>query len=196
MRCPSVISPRNPIVNAPQRDVARALAGRLEPLAVGPRFTPSGAATTIGFGTAVTSQARYVTREWPMSSQSTVDHTVATPAPPVSLTVLVYSDDANVRAAVRAALGTKPAPDLPTARGRGRIDLAILDGEAVPAGGIGIARQLKDEIYQCPPLLVLTGRAQDGWLATWARADAVVPHPIDPVRLADVAAALLRPRVA
>ncbi|HZP53515.1 hypothetical protein [Actinocrinis sp.] len=150
-----------------------------------------------------------------MSSQSTVDHTVATPAPPVSLTVLVYSDDANVRAAVRAALGTKPAPDLPTvrvrevatepavieamdgiARGRGRIDLAILDGEAVPAGGIGIARQLKDEIYQCPPLLVLTGRAQDGWLATWARADAVVPHPIDPVRLADVAAALLRPRVA
>jgi hypothetical protein len=82
------------------------------------------------------------------------------------------------------------------ARGRGRIDLAILDGEAVPAGGIGIARQLKDEIYQCPPLLVLTGRAQDGWLATWARAEAIVPHPIDPVRLADVAAALLRPRVA
>ena len=150
-----------------------------------------------------------------MSSQSTVDHTVATPAPPVSLTVLIYSDDANVRAAVRAALGTKPAPDLPAvrvrevatepavieamdgiARGGGRIDLAILDGEAVPAGGIGIARQLKDEIYQCPPLLVLTGRAQDGWLATWARVEAIVPHPIDPVRLADVAAALLRPRVA
>lgn len=150
-----------------------------------------------------------------MSSPSTVDHAVASPAPPVSLTVLVYSDDANVRAAVRAALGTKPAPDLPAvrvhevatepavieamdgiARGAGRIDLAILDGEAVPAGGIGIARQLKDEIYQCPPLLVLTGRAQDGWLATWARADAIVPHPLDPVRLADVAAALLRPRVA
>lgn len=150
-----------------------------------------------------------------MSSQSTVDHAVAATAPPVSLTVLVYSDDANVRAAVRAALGTKPAPDLPAvrvrevatepavieamdgiAKGAGRIDLAILDGEAVPAGGIGIARQLKDEIFQCPPLLVLTGRAQDGWLATWARADAIVPHPIDPVRLADVAAALLRPRVA
>ncbi len=150
-----------------------------------------------------------------MSSPSTVDHTVAAPAPPASLTVLVYSDDANVRATVRAALGTKPAPDLPAvrvrevatepavieamdgiARGEGRIDLAILDGEAVPAGGIGIARQLKDEIYQCPPLLVLTGRAQDGWLATWARVEAIVPHPIDPVRLADVAAALLRPRVA
>lgn len=149
-----------------------------------------------------------------MSSQSTVDHAVAAPAPPSILTVLVYSDDVNVRTAVRAALGKTPAPDLPEVRIRematepavieamdniakgARIDLAILDGEAVPAGGIGIARQLKDEIYQCPPLLVLTGRAQDGWLATWARADAVVPHPIDPVRLADVAAALLRPRVA
>lgn len=149
-----------------------------------------------------------------MSSQSTVEHAVAAQTPPRTLTVLVYSDDANVRAAVRAALGTKPAPDLPDVRIRevatepavieamdaiakgSRIDLAILDGEAVPAGGIGIARQLKDEIYQCPPLLVLTGRAQDGWLATWARADAVVPHPLDPIRLADVAASLLRPRVA
>jgi hypothetical protein len=128
---------------------------------------------------------------------------------------LVYSDDATVRAAIRGALGTRPAPDLPEvrvhevatepavieamdaiAKSGVRIDLAILDGEAVPAGGIGIARQLKDEIYHCPPLLVLTGRAQDGWLATWARADAIVPHPIDPVRLADVAAALLRTRVA
>ncbi|HEV2346043.1 MAG TPA: hypothetical protein VGS97_18230 [Actinocrinis sp.] len=149
-----------------------------------------------------------------MSSSSTVDHTVAAPAPLSTLSVLVYSDDVNVRVAVRAALGKTPAPDLPEVRIREaatepavieamdniakgvKIDLAILDGEAVPAGGIGIARQLKDEIYECPPLLVLTGRAQDGWLATWARADAVVPHPIDPVRLADVAAALLRARVA
>ena len=150
-----------------------------------------------------------------MPGPSTVDHVVAPPAPPTVLTVLVYSDDATVRAAIRGALGTRPAPDLPEvrvqevatepavidamdaiAKNGARIDLAILDGEAVPAGGIGIARQLKDEIYHCPPLLVLTGRAQDGWLATWARADAIVPHPIDPVRLADIAAALLRPRVA
>jgi CheY-like chemotaxis protein len=150
-----------------------------------------------------------------MPGPSTVDHVVAPPAPPAVLTVLVYSDDATVRATIRGALGTRPAPDLPEvrihevatepavieamdaiAKTGARIDLAILDGEAVPAGGIGIARQLKDEIYQCPPLLVLTGRAQDGWLATWARADAIVPHPIDPVRLADITAALLRPRVA
>ena len=67
----------------------------------------------------------------------------------------------------------------------GGIDLAILDGEAVPAGGMGIAKQLKDEIYQCPPVLVLTGRPQDAWLATWSRAEAAVPHPIDPIQLAE-----------
>jgi hypothetical protein len=78
--------------------------------------------------------------------------------------------------------------------GAGGIDLAILDGEAVPAGGMGIARQLKDEIYRCPPLLVLIGRPQDAWLATWSRADAAVSHPLDPVRLAETAASLLRAR--
>ena len=77
----------------------------------------------------------------------------------------------------------------------GGIDLAILDGEAVPAGGMGIAKQLKDEIYRCPPILVLIGRPQDAWLATWSRAEAAVPHPIDPVRLAEAVTALLRPRV-
>jgi DNA-binding response OmpR family regulator len=77
----------------------------------------------------------------------------------------------------------------------GGIALAILDGEAVPAGGLGIARQLKDEIYKCPPLLVLTGRVQDNWLATWSRADGVVAHPLDPIELAEVVIRLLRSRV-
>jgi DNA-binding response OmpR family regulator len=54
----------------------------------------------------------------------------------------------------------------------------------VPEGGMGIARQLKDEIYQCPPTLVITGRTQDAWLAGWSGADAVVTHPIDPFTLA------------
>jgi hypothetical protein len=61
---------------------------------------------------------------------------------------------------------------------------------------MGIARQLKDEIFQCPPVLVITGRPQDAWLATWSRAEAAVSHPIDPVRLAEVTADLLRQRLA
>jgi DNA-binding response OmpR family regulator len=122
--------------------------------------------------------------------------------------VLVYSDDINTRSDVMLALGKRPHPDLPALEyveaatepvviqvmDAGGIDLAILDGEAVPAGGMGICRQLKDEIYRCPPILVLTGRKEDGWLATWSRADAAVSHPIDPIELAGVVTRLLQPR--
>ncbi len=122
--------------------------------------------------------------------------------------VLVYSHDSNTRAQVMLALGKRPHPDLPAVEyvecatepvvistlDAGGIDLAILDGEAVPAGGMGICRQLKDEIYQCPPVLVLIGRREDGWLATWSRADAVVPHPLDPLVVAETVIGLLRPR--
>ena len=125
------------------------------------------------------------------------------------LRVLVYSDDVDVRQQVILALGRRPHPDLPELEyvevatepvvisnmDAGSIDLAILDGEAVPAGGMGIAKQLKDEIYQCPPILVLTGRPQDAWLATWSRADAAVPHPIDPLLLAEAVKRLLASRV-
>jgi len=122
--------------------------------------------------------------------------------------VLVYSDDVGTRQQVILALGKRPHPDLPELEyvevateavvlqqmDSGRIDLAILDGEAVPAGGMGIAKQLKDEIFRCPPVLVLTGRPQDAWLATWSRAEAAVSHPIDPLQLAETVARLLRSR--
>ncbi len=130
-------------------------------------------------------------------------------AGPSTLRVLVYSDDVDVRQQVILALGRRPHPDLPELTyvevatepvvianmDAGGIDLAILDGEAVPAGGMGIAKQLKDEIFRCPPVIVLTGRPQDAWLATWSRAEAAVPHPIDPVQLADAVIGLLRSRV-
>jgi CheY-like chemotaxis protein len=124
-----------------------------------------------------------------------------------ALKVLVYSDDVNTRQQVILALGRRPHPDLPELEyvevatepvvlqnmDRGDIALAILDGEAVPAGGLGIARQLKDEIFHCPPLLVLTARTVDVWLATWSRADAVAAHPIDPLKLTDAVLGLLAP---
>ena len=125
------------------------------------------------------------------------------------LKVLVYSDDMNTRSQVMLALGRRPHPDLPELEyvevatepvviqqmDTGEIDLAILDGEAVPAGGMGVAKQLKDEIFQCPPLLVLTGRPQDAWLATWSRADAAVPQPLDPIQLSEAVIRLIRARV-
>jgi DNA-binding response OmpR family regulator len=128
---------------------------------------------------------------------------------PTPVKVLVYSDDRDTRDQVMLALGRRPHPDLPPLEyvevatepvviaqmDTGEIDLAILDGEAVPAGGMGIAKQLKDEIFRCPPVLVLTGRPQDAWLATWSRAEAAVPHPIDPMQLAEAVIRLLRARI-
>lgn len=123
-----------------------------------------------------------------------------------TLRVLLYSDDSNVRQTVMTALGTRPHPDLPKVEfvevatepvvwrelDAGNVDVVILDGEAVPAGGMGIARQLKDEIYNSPPVLLLTGRVDDAWLATWSRAEVVVPQPLDPFRLADAFIELAR----
>jgi hypothetical protein len=45
-------------------------------------------------------------------------------------------------------------------------------------------------------VLVLIGRPQDGWLATWSRADAVVSYPLDPIAVAKAVADLLRQRLA
>lgn len=124
------------------------------------------------------------------------------------MTVLVYSDDIDTREKVKTAIGRRPAPDVPrvewlecatgpaviAAFDAGGIDVAILDGEAAPTGGMGIARQMKDEIFQCPPIVLLTGRVADDWLANWSRAEAAVPHPLDPIVLASAVADLMRRR--
>src|SRR5271156_1836197 len=122
--------------------------------------------------------------------------------------VVVYSHDADTRARIRLAIGRRPAADVPEAEvtevathaalvrlldARGA-DVMVLDGEAQPAGGMGVCRQAKDEIYDCPPVLLVIGRADDGWLATWSRADAVISHPIDPIALAHELAGLRRDR--
>ena len=100
--------------------------------------------------------------------------------------VVVYSHDADTRAEMKLAIGARPAPDAPEAEiievatapalfrlldARG-VDVMVLDGEAQPAGGMGVSRQAKDEIYNCPPALLVIGRADDRWLATWSRAEA------------------------
>ncbi|MDN5931050.1 MAG: hypothetical protein L0I24_08310, partial [Pseudonocardia sp.] len=74
----------------------------------------------------------------------------------------------------------------------GSIDLAILDGEAQPTGGMGVSRQLKNEITDCPPIIVSVRRRDDRWLATWSQADAVLVHPLDPLTAAETVADVLR----
>jgi DNA-binding response OmpR family regulator len=122
----------------------------------------------------------------------------------VTQTVLLYSDKPEVRDRMRQAVGTRPAPDLTvqfvdaasydecvSLVDTYEIDLLMLDGEAQPAGGLGIARQLRDEIEDCPPICVVIARAADRWLAAYSRADATLIHPLDPITTGQTVAGLL-----
>jgi DNA-binding response OmpR family regulator len=122
-------------------------------------------------------------------------------------TVLLYSDDAAVRDKIRLAIGPRPAADLSIEFADAstwedcrnlldtyEIDLMILDGEASPAGGIGIARQTKDEYATPPPTCVVIARAADRWLAAYAQVDATLIYPLDPVTTGQTIAGMLRAR--
>ncbi len=120
--------------------------------------------------------------------------------------VLVYSHRSDVRERIINAVGRRPAADV------GRIDflecasvaqvlmsvddkmadVLILDGEAQPTGGIGLSRQIHQEASVVPPIILTVRRADDRWLATWAQADEILVHPLDPVTAAEAVAAVLR----
>jgi DNA-binding response OmpR family regulator len=125
-------------------------------------------------------------------------------AEPRRLTVLVYATSPHTQDRVVGALGEYPAPGIAIetlvldsdratmARlDAGGVDLVILDGEAAPSGGMGLARQIKDEIDNPPPVVLLVARRDDAWLATWSRAEAVVAHPVDPIALANAVSSLI-----
>jgi DNA-binding response OmpR family regulator len=118
----------------------------------------------------------------------------------------VFSHRAPVRESITNAVGRRPAPDVGrvkflevggvaevlAAMDSGQVDLAILDGESQPTGGMGLCRQLKNEITNCPPIVVAVQRRDDRWLATWSQADAVLVHPLDPLTAAETVADVLR----
>ena len=121
--------------------------------------------------------------------------------------VLVYSDDRTVREQVRLALGRRVAADLPeievfevatqaavlrTLDAGTDYALLILDGNAQPSGGFGVAHQIKEEYADSAPILLLVTREADAWLASWSRAEAVAPFPVDPVTLPEQVANLIR----
>ncbi|HTR69912.1 MAG TPA: hypothetical protein VMH41_06745 [Mycobacteriales bacterium] len=140
-----------------------------------------------------------------MASHPDDHHSADGPAAgPRSATVLVYSSHESTRDRIITALGSAPVPALALTyvavdRGddavarldAGGIDLAIFDGESAPTGGIGLARQIKDELDDPPPVLLVVGRRDDAWLATWSRAQRVISHPIDAVQIAAAVAQLL-----
>lgn len=128
----------------------------------------------------------------------------------VPVKVLVFSDDRTVRESIRLTLGRRVASDLPeievfevatqgallrTLDADPDFSLLIFDGNAQPSGGFGLAHQVKEEYADCPPVLLLITREADAWLASWSRAEAVAPFPVDPVTLPQQAANLIRTRL-
>jgi DNA-binding response OmpR family regulator len=131
--------------------------------------------------------------------------TSSTPQPGSGPRILLYSDDVDVRAEVRLAVGPRLGAGRPqiewievgtadavlaVAKADGA-DLLVLDGEADKVGGMGLARQLKDEVFECPPVLLLIARPADSWLAHWSNAEGVVCRPLDPIAVHDAVAGLL-----
>jgi len=135
---------------------------------------------------------------------------MSSPAAQAQIAVVVYSQRAEVRSAIRMAVGRRAGAGL----GRitwvecasysqvkdqldtGDIDLAIFDGDAQPTGGMGLSRQFKNELTDCPPIIVLVEREQDRWLAAWSQADAVVVKPVDPVVVSSTVEETLRAHLA
>ena len=123
-----------------------------------------------------------------------------------TILIALYSDDRTVRQQVRMALGHRVAADLPelefeefatpaallTGLEEQDFDLAILDGEAVPEGGMGLSHQIKDESAFPVPVVLLIARPADAWLAAWSRADGISSYPVDPIRLPQTVADVMR----
>jgi len=69
-------------------------------------------------------------------------------------------------------------------------DVIVVDGDLQPRGGYAILYDLRQQAKlhgtASIPAVVLLGREQDRWLATWCGANAALLKPIDPFELARV----------
>ncbi len=122
--------------------------------------------------------------------------------------VLVFSDNSSTRQAVITGVGFKASKDtapiewLEAATSFGVFELVdshdiavlVLDGETQKEGGMSVAKELANTRENLPPILMLTARPQDQWLATWAGASRIVSAPFDSQELQEALAGLLRQR--
>lgn len=123
--------------------------------------------------------------------------------------VLVFSGDAEKRNAVVTGVGVRASKNSPSIEwfeaatpfgARELVEstdfaLLILDAETTKEGGMSLAQELKNTVEDVPPIVFLTARQQDDWLAAWAGGAAAVPEPIDPIVLQETVAAVLSGRL-
>lgn len=119
--------------------------------------------------------------------------------------ILVFSDNADTRQAIIDGVGIRASKDTPliqwfeaaTAFGAievfkdNNLDLMIFDAEVQKHGGMGVAHEIIDTFDNVPPVIILTARQQDNWLATWAGATEVISAPYSPIQLQESVARLL-----
>lgn len=122
--------------------------------------------------------------------------------------ILVFSADARKRQAVITGIGLKASKDSPviewseaaTPYGAKELvenedfALLVLDAETTKEGGMSLAKELESTLDEVPPIVFLTARQQDEWLATWAGGAAAIAEPIDPIILQETVAEILRNR--
>lgn len=111
--------------------------------------------------------------------------------------IMLYSDNANLRRAVRLAVGERLGQrdvqvewaEVATSQAAMLLaeervfDLIIGDNETTKLGGVGLVRQMRNELDWEPKVLLLLARQQDAWLAAWAGANATMQQPLDPFAL-------------
>ncbi|RUP04969.1 MAG: response regulator transcription factor [Mycobacterium sp.] len=109
----------------------------------------------------------------------------------MTVRALVYSEDSSLRRHLIESLSDTDFLAFVSCQSAllaqvltGGVDLVILDGDATPAGGVDVARQLKDRVADCPPILLVVARAADAWLALMSKADATVGPGRRPLALA------------
>ena len=110
--------------------------------------------------------------------------------------VLIVSEDAQVRLAVASDLSAVADVELVEAvtaaaahalLDEGGFDVLVIDGDLQPEGGFSVLYELRAQGdlrgVPTPPAIVLTARADDRFLADWARADDIVRKPVEPFEL-------------
>ncbi|MDR0365424.1 MAG: hypothetical protein LBH68_01135 [Bifidobacteriaceae bacterium] len=119
--------------------------------------------------------------------------------------ILLYSDNAAVRAEIKDCVGdtvgaaSRPVQWTEVATYQMAMikcqaetyDLIVMDNETGKLGGVGLVREMRNELDWQPVVLLVLARQQDAWLGAWSGADAAVLQPVDPFQLRALVAKLL-----